>query len=391
MPIVFCRYLAAFALVLALTACRTVQPFPGTSEIALWQKQFKALDCWNPRNELDLESGEPLKFAMITICHRLPVKRKGPGWNALVTLDARNGEVKGIPISSIYNGGVHFTSEGHVVWYSSGKIGEAARAQRYVEAYALRHGESQEQLLGRVDVPFLTGPGIGYIEGEGCHLVQFNSYLANGQSPRLRQLFLVKDHEPFTSAKPLEGIGRALFWDPVRRYFVVQKEPYRVIHLPGSEPLDHRALDCSGQMRELDAEQADRLAVITDENAHYLISRQGKLLVGWQKAGSEEPEILVFQGSRIDRIASRQSFELCPDLGCEPLYDLLFAVSWSNSGEHFMIDRGFAGVEVYRAADMKMVKQWAMKGWNDFPAHGFINDHVAYQFNDHGRLTFHTW
>jgi len=32
-----------------------------------------------------------------------------------------------------------------------------------------------------------------------------------------------------------------------------------------------------------------------------------------------------------------------------------------------------------------------MKDAGDFPVHGFLNDHAAYQFNAHSRMTFQTW
>ena len=381
----------AIAIALALAACQTLQPLPGASAPALWQKRFQALNCWNPRSGHHLRSAEPLVAAMLTVCQRMPVKREGSGWETLVILDARRDEVKAVPVTSIYSGGLHFTSQGDVVWYSSGKSGEATRTQKYVEAYALRNGESEERLLGRIEVPFLTGPGIGHVEGEGCRLVWFQSYLADEKSPRVQQMFLVNDDEPFESAKRVSDVGRALFWDPLRRHFVIQKEPVRVLGLSRSVPLDRKALDCSGKMRDLDAELDRRLALVTDENAHYSISRQGDLAVGWELAGNQEPEIIVFHGDRVHRIASRRSYASCPDMGCEPFFAPLFAGPWSSSGDHLMVDTGFASVEVYRVADMQVVKRWVMKDAGDFPVHGFLNDHAAYQFNAHSRMSFQTW
>jgi hypothetical protein len=381
----------AVAIGLALVACQSPQPIPGAAAPAAWQKQFKSLDCWNPRRDYDMPSTDPLLFAMTGPCNHRPVKRETSGWESLVVIDARETRVMAIPITSIYTGGVHFTGDGDVVWYSSGKSGEAAKTQQYVEAYVLRKGAAREQLLGRIDLPFVLGPGIGYFKGEGCQLVAFFNFRADDKSPRLRQFFLVNDREPFESAKPLDGIGRVLFWDPLRHHFVVQKQQS---YEPGGTkeaPLDRHALDCSGQTGEIDAELGRRLAPITDENAMYSMSRNGDLVVGWQKPGSQEPEIVVFHGGRTDRISAAQSFAGCPDLACEPDYEMLFAGPWSDSGEHFMIDRGFSRVEVYRASDMQVVKRWVMKGSEGFPAHGFINDHVAYQFNDHSRMTFQNW
>ncbi len=383
--------LPAVALTLTLAACQTLQPLPGSSVPALWQKRFQALDCQNPRYDHHLRSAEPLLAAMLTTCRRIPVKRTSAGWQTLVILDARRDEVKAVPVTSIYSGGLHFTARGDVVWYSSGKIGEVTRTQNYVEAYALRNGESQERLLGRIEVPFLAGPGVGHVAGEGCRLVSFHNYRADDKSPRLQQIFLVNDDEPFESAKPVAGVGRALFWDPLRRYFVIQKEPFRALGLSRNAPLDRKALDCAGNLRDLDAELDQRLALVTDENARYSVARQGHLAVGWDKGGSREPEIIVFQGDRVHRIASQRSYAYCPDLGCEPFYLPLLAGPWSSSGDHLMVDTGFDSVEIYRVADMQVVKRWVMEDAGEFPAHGFLDDHAAYQFNARSRMTFQTW
>ena len=372
---------AALLLALTLAACQSPQPLPGASAPTLWQTRFQALDCANPRSGHRLHATDPLVAAMLTYCRRMPVKRTTSGWESLVVLDARRDEVKVVPITSIYSGGLHFTSLGDVVWYSSGKSGEATRTQKYVEAYALLHGETQERLLGRIEVPFLTGPAIGHIEGQGCRLVSFHSYLADEKSPRVQLFLLVKDGEPFESAKRVDGVGRALFWDPLRQYFVIQTD----------KPLHRKAVDCAGNMRELDADLARRLNAITDVNAHYSASPQGHLAVTWNIDGGQEPQVIVFHGDRISRIAAPSSYAGCPDLACEPFYLPLFAGAWSSLGTHLMVDTGFDSVAVYRVEDMQVVKRWVMKDAREFPAHGFLGDHAAYQFNDHSRLTFQTW
>ena len=119
--------------------------------------------------------------------------------------------------------------------------------------------------------------------------------------------------------------------------------------------------------------------------------RAADLAVGSEKAGSQEQEVVIFRGDQVHRIAARQSFAFCPDLNCEPFYELLLAGPWSDSGEYFMVDRGFSLAEVYRASDMQMVKRWKMKDFEEFPEHGFLDDHAAWQFNDHSTLTFQTW
>lgn len=381
-----------FALVLvssALVACHSPRPIPGAASVAPWQKQFAALDCWNPRDRYDMPSTEPMLFAMSRICNRVPIKRESQGWETLVTIDARTNEVRAIPITSTSVGGLHFTAGGDVVWYSSGKIDGASRTRNYAEAYTLRQGELKERLLGRIDLPFAIGRSIPFIKGEGCHLVTFHNDRDNDQSPRLRRHFLVKDEEPFASAKPIE-IGRGLFWDPLRRHFVVQKEPRRALGFPSRDSLERYAIDCSGETLPLDTDMLRRLEPIKDENARYLISRKGDLIVGAQKPTGAD-EITVFYGDNVSRINAPESYAFCPDLGCDPFYIPISPHAWSASGEYFMVDEEFERVRVYRAADMQIVKQWDMVGDEDFPAHGFINDHVAYQLNEHSRITFQTW
>jgi hypothetical protein len=338
-----------------------------------------------------MPSTEPLLFAMARICNRVPIKRETQGWETLVTIDARTNEVRAIPITSIYTGGVHFTQAGDVVWYSSGKSGEATKTQNYAEAYVLRSGELKEQLLGRIDLPFVTGPGVGFIKGDGCHLVVFYNSRKDDSTPKLQQYFLVKDDEPFASAKPIENVGRGLFWDPVRRHFVVQKQRYRHLGYPSVDPLDRYAIDCAGDAVSADAELARRLEPIKDENATYVISRKGDLIVRFQKDQSLADEITVFYGDKVGRISAPEDYSDCPDPVCEPLYVSISPGRWSPSGEYFIVDQGYSVVHVYRAADMQIVKQWEMAGWNDFPAHGFINDRVAYQLNEHSRITFQAW
>lgn len=169
----------------------------------------------------------------------------------------------------------YYTASGDVVWYSGSRLNDDSRARNLAPAFTLRKGESKERLIGHVEVPFDLGPGIAFFKGEGCHLVAFHNHLENDKTPRLRQYFLVKDDEPFASATPLEGVGRGLFWDPVRRHFIVQRQPPRDFGPRARDPLDRYAIDCSGATGAMDAELARRLEPIRDENATYEMSRKG--------------------------------------------------------------------------------------------------------------------
>ncbi len=365
----------------ALASCHSPRPIPGSASVAGWQKKFAALDCWNPRHFYDMASTEPVLFAMARICHRRLT---------VVAIDARTDEVRAVPFTAITVGGVHYTASGDVVWYSS-SLSDEFKSPNHASAFTLRKGELKEQRIGRLEVPFEIGAGIGFIKGEGCHLVSFHNRLVDEKTPRLSQYFIVKDEQPFSSSKALDGVGRGLFWDPVRRHFVVQKQPPSNVGYRARQPLDRYAIDCSGATVAMDAEVIRRLEPIRDESATYVMSHKGDLLVAARKEHSEEDVITVFNGDKTSHINPPEHYTPCPDLGCDPFYEHIFPEAWSPSGEHFMVTVGFKRVDIYRAADMQIVKQWKMKGSRDFPVYGFINDHVAYGFGEHSRLTFQEW
>ena len=108
-------------------------------------------------------------------------------------------------------------------------------------------------------------------------------------------------------------------------------------------------------------------------------------------AGCTEDVITVFIGDKTSYIKPPESYVPCPDLGCGVDYEYILPEAWSPSGEYFMVTVGFDRVDIYRAADMQIVKQWKLHDSHDFPAHGFINDRVAYELGDHSRMIFQTW
>ena len=139
----------------------------------------------------------------------------------------------------------------------------------------------------------------------------------------MQRVFLVKDDEPFASAKVLDDVGRGLFWDPVRRYFVLQKQPTRDRGVPSRVPLDRYAIGCSGATVEIDPNMLRRLQPIRDENATYVMSAKGDLIVGSQVEESFAHEITVFYGDKTSRISAPASYADCPDVACEPLYEFI--------------------------------------------------------------------
>lgn len=371
---------------LVCAGCRSISPMPGATQVAAWQKAYRALKCWNPRDLYDMPSSEPLLFAMTRVCLKVP----GPpdpekGYQTLVAIDAARNEVRAVRMKSVYSGGVHYTRSGDIIWYSSGNTGEAARTQRYVEAFTLRKGENQEASLGRIELPFVAGPGIGSLRGEDCNLISVPNYLKDHLTPRLSEHFLVSDSAPFTSARRIEHRIRPLFWNPAGRYFVVQREV--AVQDRSEAPrvvADRFALDCGGREVPIEASLQARLSQVQDPVAEFLLSSRGDLLVTREHGG-----ILVFRGEARDVIQAPTSLSDCYD--CEPIALPIDAVAWSKSGDHFMVDLAWNDVRVYRTSDLKIVANWKTKDWGDFPAHGFLSDRAAFELRDHSRMTFYEW
>ena len=376
---------------LICSGCQSISPMPGATQVAAWQKAYRALKCWNPRHLYDMPSTEPLLFAMTRICLKVPGPRDPEkGYQTLVAIDAARNEVRAVRMKSVYSGGVHYTRSGDIIWYSSGNTGEAVRTQRYVEAFTLRKGEKQEVSLGRIELPFVAGPGVWSLRGEGCNLVSVPNYRKDDQSPTLSEHFLVSDSAPFTSARRIEDRIFPLFWNPAGRYFVVQ----RVVAMQDGSVApraiaDRFALDCGGREVPIEAHLQARLSQVQDPAARFRLSNRGDLLVTAEHSGRSR-QIFVFRGEALDVIPAPQGYFDCYH-PCEPFELPIDAVAWSKSGDHFMVDLGWNDVRVYRTSDLKIVANWKMKDWGDFPAHGFLSDRAAFELTQYSRMTFHEW
>ena len=376
--------------VLAGSGCRSIAPLPGASEVADWQKAYRALDCWNPRTLYAMPSTDPLLFAMTRICLKVPGKAgPGQGYQTLVAIDAARNEVRAVRMASVYSGGIHYTRDGDLIWYSSGNTGEAAITQRYVEAFTLRKGQTREESLGRIEVPFITGPGVWSLHGDECNLVSVPNYRKDGNTPVLSAHFLARDTGPFTEALPLEGPLVPLFWNPVGRYFVVQRGPWMEVPPAPEVPPERFAVDCRGAHVPIDAQLQARLAHARDHQTRFWMSSRGDLMA-WSSAYGANG-IHVFRGDAHDLIRAPETMAFCPDLGCEPFVLPFNPVEWSKSGDHFMVEVGFENVRVYRTADLQIVTGWTVKAPEDFPAVGFLSDSAAFEFEDHSRMHFHEW
>ena len=88
---------ALLLVVLAGSGCRSIAPLPGASEVADWQKAYRALDCWNPRHLYVMPSTDPLLFAMTRICLKGPGRAEPQqGYQTLVAIDAARNEVRAV-------------------------------------------------------------------------------------------------------------------------------------------------------------------------------------------------------------------------------------------------------------------------------------------------------
>jgi len=377
---------------LVCSGCRSISPMPGATQVAAWQKAYRALKCWNPRHLYDMPSTEPLLFVMTRICLKVP----GPqdpekGYQTLVAIDAARNEVRAVRMKSVYSGGVHYTRSGDIIWYSSGNTGEAALTQRYVEAFMLRKAENQEVSLGRIELPFVAGPGVWSLRGEDCNLLSVSNYRKDDHTPRLSAHFLVSDSASFTDARRIEHSIRPLFWNPAGRYFVVQREVAVQDGTVAPRAIaDRFALDCGGREVPIEAPLKARLSQVQDPGARFLLSSRGDLLVTAENSEMSR-QVLVFRGETLDVIQAPESHFDCHHFPCEPFEFPLGAVAWSKSGEHFMVDFSWNYVRVYRTSDLKIVANWKMKDWGDFPAHGFLSDRAAFELREHSRMTFYEW
>lgn len=381
---------ALLLVVLAGSGCRSIAPLPGASEVADWQKAYRALDCWNPRHLYVMPSTDPLLFAMTRICLNVPGKAEPhQGYQTLVAIDAARNEVRAVRMTSVYSGGIHYTRDGDLIWYSSGNAGEAAISQRHVEAFTLRKGQTREASLGRIEVPFVTGPGVASLRGDECNLLTVPNYRRDGNTPALTAHFLARDAAPFAESLRLEGPLVPLFWNPAGRYFVVQRGFWAEVRPSHGLLPDRFAVDCTGAQVAIDAPLQARLAQARDHQTRFWMSSRGDLLAS--TSADHASGILVFRGDARDEIRAPTTMALCPDLGCEPYVLPFHPVAWSKSGDHFMVEVGFENVRVYRTADLNIVANWAVKDPGDFPAVGFLNDSAAFEFQDHSRMHFHEW
>jgi hypothetical protein len=373
--------------ILVGAGCQSITPMPGAPGVAAWQKAFRKLDCHNPRHGYDMPSTDPLRVAMTTACFDMPRRRKPrAGWMTLVAIDAARDQVRAVPISSMASGGLRHGPNGDITWYSS-IHGLELQNKRFLEKFALRKEEQREVSLGRIQLPFVAGHAVGALHGDQCSLVTATNELPHDDTPRLAEQFLVAHDGPFDQARRLPRPITPLFWNPAGRYFVVQ-EGWQERPVPDQAPPRRFGLDCSGQERAFDPPLQARLAQVGEPGARFLLSARGDLLAS---AGNRKQDIRLFRGETLEILEPPTYDALCThEMPCG-VYLGFNPVAWSPTGEHFMVDVGFAGVRVYRTSDLAIVAQWSMKHANEFPQHGFLSDHAAYEFNDHSRMVIRQW
>jgi len=387
------RKALVLATLAAVSSCHLQDYRSDPRPRAEWQRQFEALDCWNPRRNYDMPSSEPLLFAMIRICNKLPGKQlPHHGYEALVAIDAVNNEVRGLRISANADAGIHYTANGDLVWFVTSQ-GSRPERQRFIEAYALAKGAREEHTLGRIELPFLAG-NMAFYRGGDCHVLFVTNYrYSDRDGPREWRFVFFRDDDPVGSARFLDDVGRILYWDAERRVFVIQREGTEFGGSPEqAHPLTRLALDCSGNVAALAPEVRARLEQVTRVNAQFIASATGDLLVNGTATENGLGRILVFHAGTIRAIANPGSPGPCYlDIDyCEPAPGFS-ASAWSPTGKHFLVRADIDRSLVYRTEDLQAVRRWRIRDSGDFPMRAFIDDHTAFQLNDHSRVSFFEW
>jgi len=386
---------AALAL---LVGCESLPPEyrPERRPTAAWEKQLRELKCDYRRHSLSIRSRDPLVFATTAVCFGGHVARKHPGlgYLSLVLVDTARNEVQASRITANWEGGLHHTASGDLMWFSTGNAGMTHTDQRFIEVFAAKAGTVTERSLGRLELPFAAYSPFVHL-GEGCHVLMVSAFRRNYEDPYRTLAWVFRDEDPVGTAKPVEGVGRILYWNPVGKYFVTQKQVHVDVGPKHSDVLERSRLTCSGELATLPGEDAERLANVTYMSASYLPLPNGDLVVASKVADPDEGgagELLVFQGDGVQR-AGPFSLQMpdCPDLSCVPLGMSVLLHDASASGRHLLMELIPVDVfTVYRLEDLAKVRRWPTSKPSDRYMHVLIDDATVMQLENGGRVAYYS-
>jgi hypothetical protein len=383
-----------------LAGCGSIPPEdrPDRRPVAAWEKQLQALKCDYRRHSLTLRSREPLVFATMAVCYARIVagKKPGLGYISLLTVDTGRNEVQATRITSIWEGGLHYAASGDLIWFSAANAGISHKEQRFIEVFSAPAGTVAERSLGRLEIPFAANSPFVHA-GEGCHLLTVSAFRETSEEPFRQLMWLFRDEDPVGTAKPVTDVGQVLYWNPVGKYFVTQKQLPVDRGPRHSRTLERSRLTCSGEVAPLPDDDARRLANVTYINATYLSLPNGDLLVASELEDPDEGgagELLVFRGSRVDRVGPFSvSNPFCPDLACVPLGFTVFLQGASASGRH-VLTQMLGPVDlfkVYNIDDLGRARRWQTPKPFDRYVHVLVNDNTVMQLETRGRVSWYSW
>jgi hypothetical protein len=382
-----------------LVGCGTVPPEdrPDPRPVAAWEKQLRALKCDYRRHSLAIRSREPLVFATMAVCYGSSLARKTPGrgYNSLLVVDTGRNEVQATRITSNWEGGLHYTASGALVWFSTANAGISHKEQRFVEVFAASAGTVVERSIGRLELPFAANSPFVYA-GDECHLLAVSAFRETSAEPFRQLMWLFGDLDPVGTAKPVEDVGRILYWNPVGKYFVTQKQLSVDRGPRHSTVLERSRLTCSGEVGPLADDDARRLANVTYINATYMPLPNGDLLVASELQDPDEGgagELFVFRGSRMDRVGPFSvSAPDCPDLACVPFGLAVSLQGASASGRYFLTHLIPADLfTVYSIDDLARARRWQTRQPFDRYVHVLVNDNTVMQLERGGRVSYYSW
>jgi hypothetical protein len=385
-------------LLLALTflaGCETLAPEyrPDPRPEAAWEEQLRPLKCDYRRDSLSIRSHDPFIFAIMAVCYGGHLARAHPklGYMSLLTVDVGRSELQAARITANSEGGLHYTATGDLIWFSSANAGTSHGDQQFIEVFSAPAGTVAERSLGRLELPFAANPPFVHA-GDDCHVLVVSAFRETSKEPQRQLMWLFRDDDPVATAKPLEGVGRILYWNPVGKYFVTQKEPYFDPGPRHSPALQRSRLNCSGDLAALTGQEATRLANVTYLTARYLRLPNGDLVVASEVADQNQGgagELLVFRDNSVERIGPFSVQSPCPDLGCVPLGRSVSLHGGSASGRHFLAEAGdvFAA---YRVDDLATVRRWPTRHPSDRYVHFLVDDRTVLQLERGGRVAYYS-
>ena len=346
-----------------------------------WLDRLSAFKCKHSI-EFDAPSVDPLLFTMIAACWRkLPRPDPHQGPYSLIALDAARGELRVLRISAFNSGGIHYAEDGRIIWFSELNRALVGQEQRFVEAFSLEPQALEERSLGRIDLPFVVGSS-SMTQGANCHVLRIASRAVTGGPPVEHRFLLFDDRDPIGSSRDLAGIEQVLFFEPQSRAFVVEMAV--ADNAPGGT-VQRAALDCSAQVLPLGGALARRLAQVDDSGQRYWAAAPtGEILsTGFTPGG--RPALLV-------RATALTTFT--PLISCwysDPqACDSYFAAGrgWSPSGDHFALLQHGGTLEVYRTADLAVVRT---RAWDLYDRFLFTDDEAVYFVTRRGRFVRDAW